>query len=603
MIPQSFIQDLLNRVDIVEVVGNRVPLKKAGANFLGLCPFHTEKTPSFTVSPVKQFYHCFGCGRNGSAITFLMEHSGLTFVEAVEELAQSVGLTVPRDDSRVSPEQRAEKQAKTLALTEVMTIASHYYRQQLKQSKVAIDYLKKRGVSGEIAFRFGLGYAPGEGNSLKNGFDDYRAAELVEAGLVIEKENDGHISDSGGRRYDRFRNRIMFPIKNSRGQVIAFGGRVLDRGEPKYLNSPETPLFQKGSELYGLFEARQAIREAGYILVVEGYMDVVALAQMGFGQTVATLGTACTPVQVQKLMRQTDRIVFSFDGDNAGRGAAKRALEASLPLVSDTKSVAFLFLPPEHDPDSYVRTYGAQAFEKQVEKAIPLSEFMLQEIVSGNDLNTLEGRARAQYRAKPWCQALAPSALRLQILRKLAQITQTPDDELEAFLGVNKHVLPSRRMPVRSPRPPVVGLERQVMRLLLMYPQFAVRLNESDVGTIADFSPDKGELLRTVLDGIHDLGEQGSYATLVEYLRSSGVNCEQLVLETLEREYEEELALLELEGAVRQIRLRMLASEMEKILSSSMETEEKALRYNELRKQQDNLQKEMMQESLREKSF
>ncbi len=603
MIPQSFIQDLLNRVDIVEVVGNRVPLKKAGANFLGLCPFHTEKTPSFTVSPVKQFYHCFGCGRNGSAITFLMEHSGLTFVEAVEELAQSVGLTVPRDDSRVSPEQRAEKQAKTLALTEVMTIASHYYRQQLKRSKVAIDYLKRRGVSGEIAFRFGLGYASGEGNSLKNGFDDYRAAELVEAGLVIEKENDGHISDSGGRRYDRFRDRIMFPIKNSRGQVIAFGGRVLDRGEPKYLNSPETPLFQKGSELYGLFEARQAIREAGYVLVVEGYMDVVALAQMGFGQTVATLGTACTPVQVQKLMRQTDRIVFSFDGDNAGRGAAKRALEASLPLVSDTKSVAFLFLPPEHDPDSYVRTYGAQAFEKQVEKAMPLSEFMLQEIVSGNDLNTLEGRARAQYRAKPWCQALAPSALRLQILRKLAQITQTPDDELEAFLGMNKHVLPSRRMPVPSPRPPVVGLERQVMRLLLMYPQFAARLNESDVGTIADFSPDKGELLRTVLDGIHDLGEQGTYATLVEYLRSSGVNCEQLVLETLEREYEEELAQLELEGAVRQIRLRMLASEMEKILSSSMETEEKALRYNELRKQQDNLQKEMMQESLREKSF
>ncbi len=603
MIPQSFIQDLLNRIDIVEVVGNRVPLKKAGANFLGLCPFHTEKTPSFTVSPVKQFYHCFGCGRNGSAITFLMEHSGLTFVEAVEELAQSVGLTVPRDESRVPPEQRAEKQAKTLALTEVMTMASHYYRQQLKQSKVAIDYLKGRGVSGEIAFRFGLGYAPGEGNSLKNGFDDYRAAELVEAGLVIEKENDRHVSDSGGRRYDRFRDRIMFPIRNSRGQVIAFGGRVLDRGEPKYLNSPETPLFQKGRELYGLFEARQAIREAGYVLVVEGYMDVVALAQMGFGQAVATLGTACTPAQVQKLMRQTDRVVFSFDGDNAGRGAAKRALEASLPMVSDTKSVAFLFLPPEHDPDSYVRTYGAQAFEKQVEKAMPLSEFMLQEIVSGNDLNTLEGRARAQHRAKPWCQALAPSALRLQILRKLAQITQTPDDELEAFLGVNKPVVPSRHMPVRSPRPPVVGLERQVMRLLLMYPQFAARLNEADVGAIADFSPDKGELLRTVLDGIRNLGEQGSYAALVEYLRSGGVNCEQLVQETLGREYEEEPALLELKGAVRQIRLRMLASEIERILSSSMATEEKALRYNELRKQQDSLQKEMMQESLREKSF
>lgn len=310
MIPQSFIQDLLNRIDIVEVVGSRVQLKKAGANFLGLCPFHTEKTPSFTVSPAKQFYHCFGCGRNGSAITFLMEHSGLSFVEAVDELAQGAGLTVPRDDFRVTPEQRAEKQARTLALTEVMTMASRYYKQQLKQSKAAIDYLKKRGVSGQIAYRFGLGYAPGGRDGLKNGFDDYRAAELVEAGLVIEKEGGKSGSDPENRRFDRFRDRIMFPIRNSRGQVIAFGGRILEKGEPKYLNSPETPLFQKGSELYGLFEARQAIREAGYVLVVEGYMDVVALAQMGFGQAVATLGTACTPVQVQKLMRQTDRVVF-----------------------------------------------------------------------------------------------------------------------------------------------------------------------------------------------------------------------------------------------------------------------------------------------------
>ena len=603
MIPQSFIQDLLNRIDIVEVVGSRVQLKKAGANFLGLCPFHTEKTPSFTVSPVKQFYHCFGCGRNGSAITFLMEHSGLSFVEAVDELAQSVGLTVPRDDFRVTPEQRAEKQARTLALTEVMTMASRYYKQQLKQSKVAIDYLKKRGVSGQIAYRFGLGYAPGGRDGLKNGFDDYRAAELVEAGLVIEKEGGKSGFDPENRRFDRFRDRIMFPIRNSRGQVIAFGGRILEKGEPKYLNSPETPLFQKGSELYGLFEARQAIREAGYVLVVEGYMDVVALAQMGFGQAVATLGTACTPVQVQKLMRQTDRVVFSFDGDNAGRNAAKRALEACLPLVSDTKSVAFLFLPPEHDPDSYVREYGAQAFEEQVEKAMPLSEFLLQEVVSGNDLNTLEGRARAQHKAKPWCQIMAPSALRLQILRKLAQITQTPDDELEAFFGVAGPAVSSRRMSARAPRPPVVGLERQVMRLLVMYPRFASCLSEPDIRAITAFSPDKGALLRTVLDAIRELGEQGSYVALVEYLRTGGVNCEQLVQETLEREYEEELALLELKGAVRQIRLRMLASEIEGVLSSQLATEEKRRRYGELRKQQDDLQKEMAQESLREKSF
>ncbi|EEO28143.1 DNA primase [Oxalobacter paraformigenes] len=603
MIPQSFIQDLLNRIDIVEVVGNRVQLKKAGANFLGLCPFHTEKTPSFTVSPVKQFYHCFGCGRNGSAITFLMEHSGLSFVEAVEELAQGAGMTVPRDDTRVSPEQRAQKQAKTLALTEVMTQASRYYRQQLKQSEAAIAYLKKRGVSGEMAFRFGLGYAPATRDSLKNGFENYRADELVEAGLVIEKHEDDRAVVSGERRYDRFRDRIMFPIRNTRGQVIAFGGRILEKGEPKYLNSPETPLFQKGSELYGLFEARQAIREAGYVLVVEGYMDVVALAQLGFPQSVATLGTACTSAQVQKLMRQTDRIVFSFDGDNAGKGAARRALEASLPLVSDTKSVAFLFLPPEHDPDSYVREYGAGAFEKQVEGAMPLSEFMLQELVAGNDMNTLEGRARAQHKAKPWCQAMAPSALRLQIMRKLGQITQTPDDELEAFLEVARPVARSRRREARLPRPPVVGLERQVMRLLLMYPQFAARLSEADIGAIVDFSPDKGDLLKTVLSAIRELGEQGSYATLVEYLRSGKVDCEQLVHETLDREYEQELALMELVGAVRQIRSRVLASEMEKLFSSGLVGEEENRRYYELKKQQEELKKEMAQENLREKSF
>ncbi len=603
MIPQSFIQDLLNRIDIVEVVGSRVQLKKAGANFLGLCPFHTEKTPSFTVSPVKQFYHCFGCGRNGSAITFLMEHSGLSFVEAVEELAQGAGMTVPRDDLRISPEQRAQKQAKTLALTEVMALACRYYRQQLKQSDVAIAYLKRRGVSGEMALRFGLGYAPAARDSLKNGFGNYQADELVEAGLVIERTEENHSPGSGGKRYDRFRDRIMFPIRNTRGQVIAFGGRILEKGEPKYLNSPETPLFQKGSELYGLFEARQAIREAGYVLVVEGYMDVVALAQLGFPQAVATLGTACTPVQVQKLMRQTDRIVFSFDGDNAGRGAAGRALEASLPLVSDTKSVAFLFLPPEHDPDSYVRKYGAEAFEKQVKEATPLSEFMLQEIVAGNDLKTLEGRARAQHKAKPWCQAMVPSALRLQVLRKLGQLTQTPDDELEAFLEIARPVVRSRRREARSPRPPVVGLERQVMRLLLMYPQFAERLSETDVGTIIDFSPDKGDLLKTVLDAIRELGEQGSYATLVECLRMKGVDCEQLVHETLGREYEQELALLELKGAVRQIRVRVLATEMEKLFSSELSVEEKNRRYYELKKQQDDLQEEMARESLRQKSF
>ena len=594
MIPQSFIQDLLNRIDIVEVVGNRVQLKKAGANFLGLCPFHTEKTPSFTVSPIKQFYHCFGCGRHGSAITFLMEHSGLSFVEAVEELARSAGMTVPHDDSRVSPQQRAQQQARTLALTEVMAVASRYYRQRLRQSQNAIAYLKKRGVSGEIALKFGLGYAPSSRDGLRDGFDDYQAEELVEAGLVIVRDD----AQEGVRRYDRFRDRIMFPIRNTRGQVIAFGGRILESGEPKYLNSPETPLFQKGNELYGLFEARQAIRDAGYVLVVEGYMDVVALAQTGFPQVVATLGTACTSVQVHKLMRHTDRIVFSFDGDNAGRSAARRALEASLPLVSDTKSVAFLFLPPEHDPDSYVREYGHQAFEEQVEQAMPLSEFLIQEIVAGNDMDTMEGRARALHKARPWCAAMSPSALRVQILKRLEQITQMSEGDLKTFLAATV-VRPSgqteKRARPRFPRPPVVGLERQVMRLLLLYPEFAALLGEEDVGAIAAFSPDKGGLLHAVLGAIGELGERLNYASLVERLRSDGVECEQLIRETLDREYDEEPARMELLGAVRQIRLRVLASEMEKLVSSSLEPAEKKRRYLELRERQYALQKALMQ--------
>jgi DNA primase len=285
MIPPSFIQDLLSRVDIVDVVGHYVQLKKGGANLMGLCPFHSEKSPSFTVSPSKQFYHCFGCGAHGTAIGFLIEYAGLGFVEAVKELAQANGMVVPDQQDRITPEQRD----KTLALSEVMTRACDYYRQQLRTAQGAVNYLKGRGLTGEIAARFGIGYAPDGWDNLRTQFPDYDAPALVESGLVIEKTDE---AGSFRKRYDRFRERIMFPIRNQKGQVIGFGGRILEHGEPKYLNSPETPLFQKGQELYGLFEARQAMREAGYVPVTEGYMDVVALAQLGFAQVVATLGTA-----------------------------------------------------------------------------------------------------------------------------------------------------------------------------------------------------------------------------------------------------------------------------------------------------------------------
>ncbi|HWT71772.1 MAG TPA: DNA primase, partial [Oxalicibacterium sp.] len=475
MIPQSFIQDLLNRVDIVDVVGRYVQLKKGGANFMGLCPFHNEKSPSFTVSPTKQFYHCFGCGAHGTAIGFLIEYSGMGFIDAVKDLAQNVGMIVPESDDRLPPAQRAEQQAKSMALSEALNRACDFYRQQLRQSDRAKQYLIGRGLTGEIAARFGIGYAPDGWDGLRAVFPDYELEALVECGLVIDRSDDeGEGSRSSSRkRYDRFRDRVMFPIRNTKGQVIGFGGRILDAGEPKYLNSPETPLFQKGSELYGLFEARQAIREAGYALVTEGYMDVVALAQLGFPQAVATLGTACTPIHVQKLLRQTDQVIFSFDGDAAGRRAARRALEASLPHAGDNKVIKFLFLPSEHDPDSYIRELGADAFSKQVQDAMPLSQFLLKEAIGDNDLNTPEGRARTQFDAKPMLQVLPPSALRLQIVRSLAQVTESAAAEIEALFELAQPVARKRVAPPRTRRTPPVGLERQIMKLLVAHPMLA----------------------------------------------------------------------------------------------------------------------------------
>ena len=436
LIPQSFISDLLNRVDIVDVVGKHVKLKKAGANYQGLCPFHQEKSPSFSVSPTKQFYHCFGCGAHGSAIGFMMEYSGQSYVDAIEDLARSVGLSVPREERNVR-DVIAQKQA--LAIGEVMTMASDWYSQQLKGSQRAIDYLKGRGLTGEIAKRYGLGYAPDGWQGLEAVFDSYSKDEtaklLIEAGLIIQGE--GTDSQGKAKRYDRFRDRIMFPIRNPKGQVIAFGGRILDQGEPKYLNSPETPLFSKGNTLYGLFEGRLAIRDQGYVLVCEGYMDVVALAQLGFANAVATLGTACTPFHVRTLLRQTDRIIFSFDGDAAGQRAAQRALEACLPMLSDDKEIRFLFLPSEHDPDSYIRQYGTAAFEQTIKQAMSLSGFFFKLASEGNDLATPEGRAKTHHVAKPWLQSMPAIALRSQLLRELANRTASSVSELEQFCALS----------------------------------------------------------------------------------------------------------------------------------------------------------------------
>lgn len=427
MIPPGFIQDLLARVDIVDVVGRHVELKKAGINHKGLCPFHGEKTPSFTVSPTRQTYHCFGCGVHGNAIGFLMEHTGAGFIEAVEDLAQQVGMQVPQDERSPAERERAKAQkARELTLTETLARAGEHYRQQLKKSPRAIDYLKRRGLTGQIAARFALGYAPEGWRGLASAFPSYDDPLLAESGLVITQGEDG----AEQKRYDRFRDRVMFPIRNVQGEVIGFGGRVLDKGEPKYLNSPETPVFHKGRELYGLYEGRTGLRQRGYALVVEGYMDVVALAQHGFGNAVATLGTACTAEHVQKLFRFTESVVFSFDGDAAGRRAAGRALEAALPHASDTRSIKFLFLPAEHDPDSYVRELGAEAFERCVEQAVPLSRQLVEASSEGCDLGSAEGRARFLANAKPLWNALPAGLLKRQLLGELARRAQLPDQEL-----------------------------------------------------------------------------------------------------------------------------------------------------------------------------
>ena len=420
VIPDSFKRDLLNRVDIVDIIQRHLQLKKAGANYSACCPFHNEKSPSFTVSPSKQFYHCFGCGAHGDAIGFLMEYSGLGYIEAIKELAAGAGMTMPDFEPRFEK----KKEETGPDLYDIMQRATQYYREQLKGSPHAIEYLKRRGLSGQVAARFGIGYAPDGWHNLQAAFPDYDDNSLRDAGLVIEND--------AGKRYDRFRDRIMFPIVNQRGFVIGFGGRVIGAEEPKYLNSPETPLFEKGRELYGLPQARQAIRDSGRVLVVEGYMDVVALAQHGVEYAVATLGTATTPTHVQKLLRQADEIVFSFDGDAAGRKAAWHALEVSLPATLDHKAIRFLFLPEGEDPDTYVRAKGKQAFEELAGRAEPLSAYLLAQLRARVDTNTAEGRSRLLHEAKPFVMNITSApALQLQLLKRVAELADMTQTEVE----------------------------------------------------------------------------------------------------------------------------------------------------------------------------
>ena len=430
MIPESFIQEVLNRTDVVDVIDKRVQLKKAGANFVACCPFHQEKSPSFSVSPSKQFYHCFGCGAHGSAITFLIEFEGLTFVEAVHQIASSLGLTVPNEHI-ADPKKIKEN----FGLEEAMKIANQFYQKALRASPKAIEYLKTRGLTGKVAKEFSIGFAPDGWQNLESAFKQYDDPSLEKAGLIQKNDK--------GKYYDRFRNRIMFPIINEKGQVIAFGGRVINPEDtPKYYNSPETPLFQKSYELYGLIHARKPIREKGYVVVVEGYMDVVALAQHDFKNVVATLGTATTIYHIKKLMRYTRDIVFCFDGDNAGQTAAWRAMMNALSAVTDNVRLKFLFLPDNHDPDSYIREYSKDAFDQLAEDALPLSEYIVRHLTLTNDLSSQDKKVRLLNDVEPILNEMTAPKLHLFLRKKIAQLVGLDMQEITNILKDTKVAQP-----------------------------------------------------------------------------------------------------------------------------------------------------------------
>jgi len=458
MIPEQFIQELLNRVDVVDVVDKSVPLKKAGANFSACCPFHNEKSPSFTVSPTKQFYHCFGCGAHGTAISFLMEYNGLSFVEAIHDLAKQVGMIVPQETR--DPDRPPKREV--VGLQESLQQAATFYKAELRKSPRAIEYLKARGLSGEVAAKFQIGYAPAAWQNLQSVFPNYGDEVLTIAGLVVENDQ--------GKRYDRFRDRIMFPIHNQKGEVIGFGGRVINPEDtPKYYNSPETPLFQKGHELYALFIARRAIRDAGRVLVVEGYMDVVALAQYGVDYAVAALGTATTPFHITKLMRQTDEIVFSFDGDNAGRTAAWRAAMNALPALTDGLQLRFMFLPNGHDPDSYVREFGKEQFEQAVQSAMPLSQYIAQHLTENNPLNSQEDKVKLLNEAEPILKEIKAPRLSLMLRKRIAELAQVTDAEMQSLLKLPAPGKAPKKARMRQSRSPL-SLKKRFILMSLMRP-------------------------------------------------------------------------------------------------------------------------------------
>jgi len=497
LIPQHFIDDLIARADIIEVLGKRIQLKKAGREFKANCPFHDEKTPSFTVSPAKGFYHCFGCGAHGTALGFLMEYDHMSFVEAVESLAGSMGIEVPRDESQ-RPAHRYDE------LFELLTKVEHYYQANLRNNDAAKAYLKDRGIDGATAKRFGIGYAAAGWSTVldKFGKSNEMIERLLAVGLVIRKDNASH--------YDRFRDRIMFPIRDARGRCIGFGGRVISDQEPKYLNSPETVLFHKGRELYGLYEARQAIRNIEMLVVVEGYMDVVGLARHGIEFAVATLGTATSDDHLTRLFRLTEEVIFCFDGDSAGRAAAWRALETTLPQIREGRQIRFVFLPENQDPDSFVRDNGAKAFEGALAEGVPLSDFLVQELALKVDMDSVDGRARLAELAKPLVQRIPQGVYRELLTERLAEAVGLSAAKLDALFSKDQETGRGQRSArgiagirnARSALQPGAGkpsVIRRAITLLLNNPQAGRDLN---VEKLAGVTKPGTDLLRELIETV-----------------------------------------------------------------------------------------------------
>ena len=482
-VPRNFIDDLLNRVDIVEVIDSRVPLKKKGREYWACCPFHGEKTASFSVSPSKQFYHCFGCQKSGNAVGFLMDYDHMEFVEAIESLAHSLGIEVPYEQGTAptKPAQGLE------SMYQSMEQSSQYYEAQLKQTPEAIDYLKDRGISGQTAKTFAIGYAPPGWNNL-----DGDEKQLVETGMLVKKES--------GKPYDRFRHRLMFPIRDRRGRTIAFGGRVINpEDNPKYLNSPESPLFHKSDEIYGLYELKKAVTNIDRIYVTEGYMDVVALAENGVNTAVATLGTAINNRQIESLFRVCKNLVFCFDGDAAGKKAAWRSLEECLASLKEGRLARFLFLPEGQDPDSYISEFGSEAFDQQVDQASTLTEYLFETLLTECNIKTLEGRAQFLVRLRPYFMQIPLQSLKDQILTEVEHRTgQQIDTRMLRLLGEDKPVAATgNRMPEPHWTP-----TRLAINLLLKKPALAQSTGTHD--ELAESGIPGADLLLKILDRIHD---------------------------------------------------------------------------------------------------